>query len=97
MTRNRNILEENSRTVVEWAREEGIEMTPWAGANVCFPGLPLENTLDFCKHLLDREVLVLPGEFFGLAGHVRIGLGCESSVLQEGLRRVSEALREFPA
>ncbi|MEE9489842.1 MAG: aminotransferase class I/II-fold pyridoxal phosphate-dependent enzyme [Thermoplasmata archaeon] len=96
-TRNRKILEGNSRTVVDWAREEGIEMTPWAGANVCFPRLPLENTLDFCKHLLDREVLVPPGEFFGLAGHVRIGLGCESSVLQEGLRRVSVALREFPA
>lgn len=95
--RNRRILEENSRMVVDWAREEGIEMTPWAGANVCFPRLPLENTLDFCKHLLDREVLVPPGEFFGLAGHVRIGLGCESSVLQEGLRRISDTLGDFPA
>jgi aspartate/methionine/tyrosine aminotransferase len=95
--RNRKILEENSRTVIEWTREEGIEMTPWAGANVCFPRLPLENTLDFCRHLLDRAVLVPPGEFFGLAGHIRMGLGCESSVLQEGLRRISEALREFPA
>jgi aspartate/methionine/tyrosine aminotransferase len=96
-TRNRKILEENSRMVLDWAKEEGIEMTQWAGANVCFPRLPLENTLEFCKHLLDGEVLVPPGEFFGLAGHVRIGLGCESSVLQEGLRRISEALRDFPA
>lgn len=95
VTRNQKILEENSRTVVDWATEEGLEMLPWAGANVCFPRLPLENTLDFCKHLLDRDVLVPPGEFFGLAGHIRIGLGCENPVLQEGLKGISEALREF--
>jgi aspartate/methionine/tyrosine aminotransferase len=95
VARNREVLERNSRTVAEWANKEGIELLPWAGANVCFPELPLEDTLRFSKRLLDKGVLVSPGEFFGLAGHVRIGFGCDNATLQEGLGRISEALREF--
>ncbi|MFQ6107535.1 MAG: aminotransferase class I/II-fold pyridoxal phosphate-dependent enzyme [Thermoplasmata archaeon] len=95
VTRNRRILEENSRAVVDWAKSEGLEMMTPAGANICFPRLPLTNTLDFCNRLRDRGVLVSPGEFFGLAGHVRIGFGCESSVLRKGLKRISETLREL--
>jgi aspartate/methionine/tyrosine aminotransferase len=95
VARNREILECNSRTVAEWAEQEDIEMLPWTGANVCFPKLPLEDTLQFAKRLLDKGVLVSPGEFFGLAGHVRIGFGCDNAMLQEGLRRVSETMREL--
>lgn len=91
---NRRILDENSRTVVDWARREGLEMMTPVGANICFPKLPLANTLDFCNRLLDDEVLVSPGEFFGLAGHIRIGFGCKNSILREGLKRISGALGE---
>lgn len=93
--RNTRILEENSRTIIDWARKEGLEMMPPAGANMCFPKVPLENTLEFCNHLLDKSVLVSPGEFFGLAGYIRIGFPCENSVLQEGLEILSDALHEF--
>jgi aspartate/methionine/tyrosine aminotransferase len=93
--RNTGILNENSRTMVDWASKEGIEMMAPAGANMCFPKLQLEDTLDFCKRLLDNDVLVSPGEFFGLAGHIRIGFCCENSVLQEGLEILSDALHEF--
>lgn len=93
--KNREILNHNSQTVLDWARTEGIDMMTPAGANICFPSLPVTNTLNFCKHLLSKDTLVSPGEFFGLAGHVRIGFGCESSILQEGLNRVSEALHEL--
>ena len=92
VARNRQILEVNFRMIADWASEEGIELLPWKGANVCFPGLPVHDTIRFSERLLERGVLVSPGEFFGLAGHIRIGFGCKNDVLREGLRRISETL-----
>jgi aspartate/methionine/tyrosine aminotransferase len=39
-----------------------------------------------CQQLLaDTGVLFVPGEVFGMEGHVRIGYACETAVLEQGL------------
>lgn len=43
----------------------------------------------------DHEVLVAPGEFFGLPGHVRIGFGGDADQLDRSLARFGEALRRY--
>ena len=44
---------------------------------------------DFCLRLLaDTGVMFVPGDVFGMEGHVRIGYACETGVLREGLARV---------
>lgn len=43
----------------------------------------------------EHEVLVAPGEFFGLPGHVRIGFGGDAEQLDRNLGRFAEALRRF--
>lgn len=61
---------------------------------ICFPeivGVP--DTRSLARHLWKREGLVLaPGEFFGQAGHIRLGFGVAPDRLDEGLSRLHEAL-----
>jgi aspartate/methionine/tyrosine aminotransferase len=50
----------------------------------------------FTEHLREKyETSAVPGRFFGMLDRVRIGIGNESAEVEEGLRRVSLALREF--
>ena len=50
------------------------------------------------RALRERRVCVVPGEFFGAAGHVRLGIGLKSPRrLREGLRRLGSVLREAGA
>jgi hypothetical protein len=42
-----------------------------------------------------RESLVVPGRFFGVADHFRMGFGMDESQLTEGLKRLGAALQEI--
>lgn len=50
-------------------------------------------------HWLWREhrIVVAPGEFYGLPGHVRIGFGGDAEQLDRALGRFADALRRYPA
>jgi aspartate/methionine/tyrosine aminotransferase len=45
----------------------------------------------------EHRVVVAPGEFFGLPGHVRIGFGGDAEQLDRALGRFADALRRYPA
>lgn len=45
----------------------------------------------------ERRILVAPGEFFGLAGHVRLGFGGAAAPLEAGLKRLHDALKDYRA
>ncbi len=48
------------------------------------------------RHLVaEHEVDVVPGEFFGRAGHIRIGCGLEPKPLAEALDRLAAGVRSF--
>jgi aspartate/methionine/tyrosine aminotransferase len=66
---------------------------------IFFPRLSgVADTLDFSGWLADRYgVIVAPGEFFGAAGHVRIGFAHAPDLLEFGLSRFFEGLREYGA
>jgi len=40
----------------------------------------------------DHEIVTAPGEFFGLAGHMRLGFGVSAPTIDRGLARLHEAL-----
>lgn len=47
------------------------------------------GSVDFCEKLLDEEgVLLSPGAFFGVEGHLRICTGVPTVTLNEGLGRL---------
>jgi aspartate/methionine/tyrosine aminotransferase len=41
------------------------------------------------------ETSVVPGEFFGMPRHFRLGIGGETAALQAGLERLGAALDQF--
>jgi aspartate/methionine/tyrosine aminotransferase len=67
---------------------------PGMGTTV-FPRLHHGNVEDFCALLRKKyETSVVPGQFFEMPQHFRIGIGGEVDMTAEALRRVGEALDE---
>jgi hypothetical protein len=63
---------------------------------ILFPRL-LRGSVDELSTLLREryETAVVPGRFFGLPAHFRLGIGGETAVLTEGLARLGAALDEL--
>ena len=56
------------------------------------------NTHSFAGFLAqEMGVDVAPGEYFGAAGHVRVGCGVPPETLREGLARLSRGLEAWQA
>jgi hypothetical protein len=68
--------------------------SPWG--TVSFPRL-LNGSLDeFCEVLRSRyETTVVPGRYFEMPDHFRIGIGGDPAMTAEGLERLGLALREY--
>ena len=78
------------------------ELLSWVPPQAGLIGLArLPNGLDsdvFARFLLapPYRTFVLPGSAYDLSGHIRLGVGGGASVqLQEGLDRLSQALRDW--
>lgn len=68
---------------------------PPAGS-VVFPRLPSSEPEAFFKLLREKyETSVVPGVFFEMPQHFRLGIGGETSALQSGLERLGAALDAF--
>jgi aspartate/methionine/tyrosine aminotransferase len=63
---------------------------------VAFPAFRRGSVDEFCELLRARyETSVVPGRFFDMPNHFRIGLGGDPQMTAEALRRLSAALDEF--
>jgi aspartate/methionine/tyrosine aminotransferase len=90
LTANRALLDTflDSRRDLECFR-------PPAGT-VVFPRLTHGDPQSFLKLLREKfETTVVPGEFFEMPQHFRIGIGGDTAGLRAGLERLSAALDEF--
>ena len=93
-------LRERARRVVETdraalaaflARRSDVSAAPTAFGTTCFLKVPAP-----AEALIDRlradQTAVVPGRFFETPTHVRIGMGVDSAMFAEGLRRLERAL-----
>ena len=90
LDRNRRMLNEffDSRTDLQVVRPEF--------GTVMFPRLVRGTADDLCQLLREKyETSVVPGRFFEMPAHFRIGSAGESDVLNEGLGRLGAALNEL--
>jgi len=72
-----------------------LECEPLSVGTVIFPRV-LVPVDELCQLLRERyETVITPGHFFGAPERVRIGIGGETAILQEGLARVGAALKEL--
>ena len=64
---------------------------------IAFPRLTgIADTRHFSDWLAkERGVMVAPGEYFGAAGHLRIGFATDPGRLRDGLRLLTEGMQEY--
>lgn len=77
------------------SRKDLIAIRPEAGT-VAFPQFAGGRVDALCQLLREKyETSVVPGRFFELPEHFRIGIGGSTDLLEEGLRRLGQALDEM--
>ena len=99
--RTRGIVRANLGVLEEWmAAQEGrfSYRPPDAGA-ICYTRFDAPvGSVELAEKLrVEKSVLVVPGEHFGMDHYLRLGFGNPEAELVEGLRRVREAFDEVTA
>jgi aspartate/methionine/tyrosine aminotransferase len=94
MTVSRPIAEAALKTMVD---DGLIELRLPLNGCTCFPRVVgVQDTRALSRWLIARHgVVVVPGECFGMAGHIRIGFALAGDKLQAGLERLALGLRAF--
>jgi aspartate/methionine/tyrosine aminotransferase len=95
--RSKVLLAANRRLLDQFldSRKDLEALRPPAGT-VVFPRLLRGNVDDLFKLLREKfETAVVPGRFFEMPEHFRIGIGGETETLRIGLERLSAALDEY--
>jgi aspartate/methionine/tyrosine aminotransferase len=95
--RTRALLEPNRALLDEFldSRSDLAGVRP-PGGTVIFPRLTHGDAEAFCRLLREKyETTVVPGRFFEMPQHFRIGIGGETATLRDGLERMGAALDEF--
>jgi aspartate/methionine/tyrosine aminotransferase len=74
----------------------GLQLLRPPAGTVIFPRLAKGNTEKFTQLLREKyETEVVPGRFFEMPEHFRLGIGGDTETLRAGLERVASALDEF--
>jgi aspartate/methionine/tyrosine aminotransferase len=99
LARTRGILNQNLPIVAEWLDAHGglfDYVPPDAGAIVYARYHHAMNSTELVTRLrLEKSVLVVPGDHFGMDGYLRIGFGDEPEILRGGLERVRSGIADF--
>jgi aspartate/methionine/tyrosine aminotransferase len=75
---------------------DDLETVRPALGSIMFPRVKAESSDRFCDLLREKyETSVVPGRFFEMPAHFRVGLGGDSETLVEGLDRLGQALDEL--
>jgi aspartate/methionine/tyrosine aminotransferase len=97
LERSRKLLEANTQVINDFfASRKDLISVPHRFGLVAFPRFrePIDDHA-FCAYLKSaHDTSAVPGTFFGMPHHIRIGIGREPAILQEGLRRLGLALDE---
>ncbi len=99
--RTRAILLKNYPAVKDWLDDHGSmfsHVPPSAGA-ICYVKYNLKiNSWKLAERLrIEKSVMIVPGDHFGMDGYMRIGIGPPTDYLLAGLERVDELLRGIKA
>jgi aspartate/methionine/tyrosine aminotransferase len=97
--RAKQVLATNRALLKEFfkSRRDLLAIWPDAGT-VAFPQLASGHADAFCQLLREKyETSVVPGRFFEMPEHFRIGVGGKTENVREGLARISAALDQLAA
>jgi aspartate/methionine/tyrosine aminotransferase len=93
--RARCVVEADRKVLVDFLdRETGVSGVRTQWGTTCFARLVKGNAEEHIARLRsEQETSVVPGRFFEMPDHFRIGMGVNSEMFAEGLRRVGQASR----
>jgi aspartate/methionine/tyrosine aminotransferase len=98
--RAKELLETNRRLLDRFldSQENNLELVRPEFGTIVFPRLMRGTVDDLCKLLRDQfETTVVPGEFFEMPQHFRLGIGGDSETLEAGLKQLGAVLNTFRA
>ena len=88
--RNLENIRTNHRILSQWIKDEPlIDWVPSKAGSIAFLRYNLAiPSKDLCLRLIrDKKMLLVPGYCFGIEGYLRMGYGCKTEILEEGLSR----------
>ncbi|HKC63869.1 MAG TPA: aminotransferase class I/II-fold pyridoxal phosphate-dependent enzyme [Pyrinomonadaceae bacterium] len=93
----RGLLETNREILNSfYETRSDLDWSEMKYGTVSFPRLRSGSVDALCALLVEKyETSVVPGRFFENRQHFRIGIGCETVMLKEGLERLGKALNEI--
>jgi aspartate/methionine/tyrosine aminotransferase len=97
LARSRRMLDANRDALNAFYRtRRDLEWMEHRAGTVSFPRLRHGGARRLCR-VLEREhrTSVVPGAFFGMPDHIRIGLGVEPATFARGLERLGWAMDEL--
>ncbi|MEY2541072.1 MAG: hypothetical protein QOI22_674 [Verrucomicrobiota bacterium] len=95
--RARRLLEANRPLLISFLRSrKDLEWAEQKYGTVAFPRVLRANVEKLCMLLAEKyETSVVPGRFFEMPDHIRIGIACQTETLREGIERLGAALDEL--
>jgi aspartate/methionine/tyrosine aminotransferase len=92
--RGRKLVETDRVLLREFlTRQEGLSSPCTEFGTTAILRLAKDNVGDFLARLrTEHETSAVPGHFFGLPNHFRVGMGVNTEMFREGLQRISLAL-----
>lgn len=95
--RAQQLLERNRRILNDFLdTHEDLEVVRPQFGTVMFPRVRRGTSDALCRLLREKyETSVVPGRFFEMPEHFRVGIAGETEVLEAGLERLSKALEEI--
>jgi aspartate/methionine/tyrosine aminotransferase len=95
----RAVLRGNLATVQTWLEpfRDRIRLVPPRAGGMAFLGYdaPVNSTLVATRLREEHGVFVVAGDWFGMDGYLRIGIGVAPDMLARGLERIDATLREL--
>jgi aspartate/methionine/tyrosine aminotransferase len=99
LARTRRYIREGFPVLEEWMKGHGdmFQVVPPQAAAIAFVRYHLRiNSTELVNRLKDeKSVLIVPGDHFGLDGHLRISYGLPRDYLRDGLDRIHRMLVEL--
>ena len=99
LARTRGILNRNYPIVARWLDDHGRLFSyapPDAGAIVYTRYHQAINSTELVTRLrLEKSVLIVPGDHFGMDHYLRLGFGDDPEHLRKGLARLGDAIADF--
>lgn len=91
MAEHRDRIERNRKRLDAWVDEHDLDWSAPEAGNVCTVEVG-DDDVAFAERAVDAGVVVVPGSFIEMPGHVRIAYGMATDELERGLERLGSVV-----